>query len=185
MAPHRARPRPGVRRRRADGRAARHRRRSGNRRDLTRLYLDDLAPVLEDAEARGVKLALENIMTPLSRSAALADIIDRVGHRHLGACLDTGHANVNETTLGAIDTLGPRILTTHLHDNHGGDDEHLLPGEGTLDWTLIADALAKLPSKPHLMLELRWPQAGDAPDEQIFRARVRQARERLRDIFGA
>ena len=41
-----------------------------------------------------------------------------------------------------------------MHDNHGVKDEHLWPGDGTIDWTAAADALRKLVAPPALVLEI-------------------------------
>jgi sugar phosphate isomerase/epimerase len=41
-----------------------------------------------------------------------------------------------------------------VHDNHGVKDEHLWPGDGTIDWPATAAALKALPSKPALVLEI-------------------------------
>jgi sugar phosphate isomerase/epimerase len=42
-----------------------------------------------------------------------------------------------------------RVVSTHIHDNHGDKDEHLLPFEGTIDWDAalagFAEALTELP----------------------------------------
>ena len=52
---------------------------------------------------------------------------------------------------------------THLHDNHGKEDEHLLPGQGTIEWRSIVQTLKKKPALPFLNLELSWP--GTIPKE--------------------
>jgi sugar phosphate isomerase/epimerase len=52
--------------------------------------------------------------------------------------------------------MRPLIVTSHIHDNHGDKDEHLLPYEGDIDW---AATLAGLPAGVPLVLELRAPAA--------------------------
>ena len=43
-----------------------------------------------------------------------------------------------------------RIVTTHVHDNHGEKDEHLLPFEGSIDWDATLKILASAPNElPH------------------------------------
>ena len=61
----------------------------------------------------------------------------------LKVCLDVGHANIEglEETKDPkliydacyLEKLKERIVQFHLHDNHGLCDEHLFPGEGTID----------------------------------------------------
>ena len=54
----------------------------------------------------------------------------------------------------AIATLGSRIVQVHVHDNHGLKDEHLWPGDGSIDWPAAAAALNALPEPPATVLEI-------------------------------
>ena len=61
-----------------------------------------------------------------------------MGHlNNVGVCLDLGHAHVTVGVAEAIGTLGARIASVHVHDNHGVKDEHLWPGDGTIDWATM------------------------------------------------
>ena len=63
----------------------------------------------------------------------------------------------NYITVGvaeAIATLGARIISVHTHDNHGLKDEHLWPGDGTIDWTAAAKGLKELAAPPAIVLEI-------------------------------
>lgn len=57
-----------------------------------------------------------------------------------GICFDVGHWHAmaggrRKRNLETwLDGLAPFIRHLHLHDNHGGYDEHLAPGEGLIDW---------------------------------------------------
>ena len=55
-----------------------------------------------------------------------------------------------------------RVVTTHIHDNHGEKDEHLLPYEGTIDWDAALDAIANAPEPLPLVLELKEQAPGSA-----------------------
>ena len=58
-----------------------------------------------------------------------------MGHLpNVGVCLDLGHAHITVGMAEAVATLGDRIGSVHVHDNHGLKDEHLWPGDGTIDW---------------------------------------------------
>ncbi|MDD5597747.1 MAG: TIM barrel protein, partial [Victivallaceae bacterium] len=94
--------------------------------------------VLKFAEAHNVTLALENgFFSSLQRFCALA------GPERLKVCLDVGHANTPQAGMetGALEAFAgefaERIIHLHLHDNHGKIDEHLVPGEGTIDWRRV------------------------------------------------
>ena len=74
--------------------------------------------------------------------AALAALIDRVGHPAVRMTLDVGHANVH---LGPSDGVGQaarlfgdRVAHYHVHDNFGGADDHLPVGQGSADLSSLA-----------------------------------------------
>ena len=50
----------------------------------------------------------------------------------------------------------------HLHDNHGVRDEHLWPGEGTIDWAVFAQQVAALPAETVGTLEIAHELGEDA-----------------------
>ena len=151
---------------------------------LRGFYEQDLAPILERAEKLDVTLAVENIMTDLSKSHEIAALLDRIDSPHLKACLDFGHANVNENVPDAINNLGKRIVNTHLHDNRGDSDDHMIPGEGNIDWTMAAKKL-KGYGDPNLIVELFGPAAGSRVDEEVFPKHLSAAYKAAEKIFGA
>ena len=96
-----------------------------------------------------------------------------VGRRH-----DVGHAHVTGGAPDAIDTLGGYIVTTHIHDNRGKTDDHLVPFDGTIDWTATLTALQKVGYTGPLMFEV--PDHGDA---KATLARIVAARTRIQAIL--
>lgn len=93
----------------------------------------------------GVGLALENMSSAksgLTTAEDLCQLIDGIGMDNVGACWDTGHANMAKVDQPlAIRTLGKRLHALHLADNHGVTDEHTAPYYGNIDWPLIAREL--------------------------------------------
>ncbi|MGA2728544.1 MAG: TIM barrel protein [Terracidiphilus sp.] len=80
-----------------------------------------------------------------------------MGHlQNVSVCLDLGHAHIDPGTAEAIATLGSRIASVHVHDNHGTRDEHLWPGDGTIDWSAVAKALHELENPPAAVLEIGY-----------------------------
>ena len=45
----------------------------------------------------------------------------------VGICLDFGHAHLMGDVADAIETAAEHLITTHVHDNRGSEDEHLVP----------------------------------------------------------
>ena len=107
-------------------------------------FYDRFKPVLEET---GVGIALENMIAGPSRRyfsdpAQLAELIDALDHPLIGACWDTGHGHVSSFEQGAsIRLLGSRLKATHIQDNDGVKDQHLLPYYGTINWAEVTAAL--------------------------------------------
>lgn len=138
-----------------------------------------LEPIAAACQQAGVQLALEVIPNRLSTAAAIFDWLRAdLDLGHAGACLDVGHAHMTGGVVDAIDTLSGDIVTTHIHDNDGTVDNHLLPFEGTIDWTAALFALAKVGYAGPLILEL--PDHGDA--ERTLAGAV-EARARIQVIL--
>ncbi|HEV2137159.1 MAG TPA: sugar phosphate isomerase/epimerase family protein [Terracidiphilus sp.] len=102
----------------------------------------------------GVRLLVENILNEPTTPAHL-QLILQTGHLdNVGVCLDLGHAHISPGIQEAVGILGDRIASMHVHDNHGARDEHLWPGEGTIDWTAVNTALKGLANAPAAVLEI-------------------------------
>jgi sugar phosphate isomerase/epimerase len=113
------------------------------------------------ARPLGVRLLVENLVSEAATPEHLIEILD-IGHlKNVGVCLDLGHAHITVGVAEAITTLGERIVSVHIHDNHGMKDEHLWPGDGTIDWPIAITALNALPTPPALVLEISHSLASD------------------------
>ncbi len=77
-----------------------------------------------------MRLLVENLISEATTPEHLLTIFE-MGHLpNVCVCLDLGHAHIAPGVGEAIATLGARIGTVHVHDNHGVRDEHLWPGDG-------------------------------------------------------
>jgi sugar phosphate isomerase/epimerase len=107
------------------------------------------------AKQRGVTIALENTPGELAAPSSLAHFIHDTHLNDLRLCFDTGHAHIEDGVEGSFEIMRERVVTTHIHDNHGQKDEHLVPFEGTIDWDVTLQSLAAAPQPLPLVLELR------------------------------
>lgn len=113
------------------------------------------------SEAAGVRLALELIPNPLATADALVDWLDGdLDLGRAGVCLDTGHAHLTGGAPEAAELLSGYITTTHVHDNRGRTDDHLVPFDGTIDWPATLMALSKVGYAGPLVFEV--PDHGNA-----------------------
>ena len=122
------------------------------------------------ARPLGVKLLVENLQNEVTTPAHLAEIL-RVGHfDDIGVCLDLGHAHLGDGVASALAELSPFLRSAHIHDNHGERDEHLWPGEGTLDFPAAIDGLLAAGHHPAGVLEIHYGY-GENPAGVVERAK--------------
>ena len=127
------------------------------------------------ARPLGVRLLVENLISEPTTPEHL-DTILKIGHlNNVGICLDLGHAHITVGVAEAIATLGKRIVSVHVHDNHGMKDEHLWPGDGTIDWQPAVEALKALDAAPAIVLEIS-NKLDDSPIETVGRIQNAYAR---------
>ena len=98
----------------------------------------DLLPLIQ---AANTTVVLENMWDPCPDY--LADLLDAVKSPLLQACIDTGHTNLFSRVplKGWVERLGKHLRYVHLTDNHGGWDEHLAIGDGSIDFEPFFRAL--------------------------------------------
>ncbi|MCS7464216.1 sugar phosphate isomerase/epimerase [Paenibacillus doosanensis] len=124
-----------------------------------------LFPVMERT---GVGIALENFYDRAPRPHAarrkycaaldeLVELVDALDHPLVGACLDTGHAHEQGIHPSEYVQLGKRLKATHINDNDGLSDQHLLPFQGSIDWTAAMKALRKMEYEGDLTYETHRP----------------------------
>jgi sugar phosphate isomerase/epimerase len=82
----------------------------------------------------------------------------------------------------AISVLGSRIVSVHTHDNNGMKDEHLWPGDGTIDWPAVCASLAALPAATPGILEVESDR--DEAPESVTR-KAEKAFRTLADLASA
>jgi len=73
----------------------------------------------------------------------------------------------------AVETVAEHLIATHVHDNHGRDDEHLIPYLGTIDWSLALVTMQKIGYDGTYMMELAGTGSSAAVLEEARRARQR------------
>ena len=128
------------------------------------------------ASPLGVRLNVENILNEVTAPAHLLEILNTGHFTDIGICFDSGHANVSSSVASVLSELKGQIRSAHLHDNQGEKDEHLWPGDGTIDWPAAMTELLSAPKLEAGVLEIHYG-LEDSPDAVI--AKARQVFERL------
>jgi len=86
------------------------------------------------AKDYGVELLLENVPNDLGTPERLVEFLN-YSRLNVKLCFDTGHAHMKEGLHPAFETLRTYIASTHVHDNRGEGDDHLMPFDGGINWT--------------------------------------------------
>jgi sugar phosphate isomerase/epimerase len=147
-----------------------------NQRDIAKRSVEEIV----DMAARvNVRVALEVIPNPLSSAEALVSLVeDELDGIDVGVCLDYGHAHLMGDLGEAVETLSGHLLTTHVHDNGGTRDDHLVPYAGSIDWDAAMMETQKIGYDGTLMFEV-----ADTGDPIDVLKRSSKARERLEKTF--
>ncbi len=120
-------------------------------------------PLARRSAGLGIRLVLENTyeLTPYE----LKPLLDGLAPEGVGFCFDTGHASAfgEAPVLDWVEVLGEHLQAMHLHDNHGGWDDHLPIGQGRVDFEALfhylGDRYAQAPAvtlEPHREEDI-WP----------------------------
>lgn len=122
-----------------------------------------LTPLVREAQAAGVVLAVENHIDLLANE--MVDLVETIGSDHLGVCLDTANnLRMYENPKDVIRRLAPYAKATHIKDivARGGDPATMAfwpsvpAGRGVIDLDLALRALQAQGYSGVLAVELDW-----------------------------
>lgn len=159
--------------------------------EVRRRNVEGFRELCAEAEKHGVGIAVENTSdgnVPGRRAfgstpTELAWLINELGYERVGVCWDTGHANLQRLDqYRSIKFLGRLLVATHIADNDGSGDQHLLPYEGNVKWDDVLRALREIGYKGLFNLEV-----GGAVHKiplPIRKAKIRYAFELLDYMLG-
>jgi sugar phosphate isomerase/epimerase len=147
-----------------------------NQPELARRTVEEL---FEKARRENVRIALEVIPNALSMPDTLVHLIEEeLDGIDVGICLDYGHAHLMGDLGEAIEAVSGHLLTTHVHDNGGTRDDHLVPYGGSIDWDVAMMETQKIGYDGTLMFEV-----ADTGDPVNVLQRCAKARARLEQTF--
>ena len=106
--------------------------------------------------SRNMRLILENMLPHLlfGQMSDLLWILGGVDQRNVGICLDTGHAYLSGDLDSVLFKLSGHLKMIHAADNKGKHDDHLAPGEGSVNWPKFIASLMEVKFSGTIILEL-------------------------------
>ncbi len=121
--------------------------------EQSRKGLKELAHFLS---ANGLRLAVENMLPGLIAWNPSDLLFLTEGLPQTGVCLDTGHAYISGVLEEFLERLKEKIIAFHLSDTYDSVDRHLLPFEGSIDWSFFKEnGLGKEGNQAILTFETR------------------------------
>lgn len=109
-----------------------------DRNPLNQIGITRLELLISKAEQKGVQIAFEN----LSNIQNLKKVLDMFSSKNIGYCYDSCH-HINYTpNEDLLKMYGNRLMAIHLQDNGGTHNQHQLPFDGNIDWTVIMEKIA-------------------------------------------
>ncbi len=139
--------------------------------EVWEMNLDFIGDLADCAKQYGITVCVENLpfpAYPLASVEAVCKLVDELDRDNLKVCLDTGHAAIfkGSDVGSAVRIIGKRLEALHIHDNMGKEDQHLIPGDGIIDWDGFSEALREIgydkvvsletSAKCHLYPESEW-----------------------------
>jgi sugar phosphate isomerase/epimerase len=98
-------------------------------------------------EGMGVKLAVENQLPHILGGdiGTLLALIEGLPSSEVGICFDTSHANLyrGQAVEDSFLKLSSRVMTLHISDNYGNNDDHFVVGDGHINWNSFVGALIR------------------------------------------
>lgn len=127
-----------------------------------------------------VELAIENL--PRAEGSWICEqLLGIFGRDRMGFCYDSSHENISGKPFHLLEKYADRITVTHLSDNHGEMDEHLVPGDGNIDWAGLRQHLDESSSLKEVLFEVGTGEKLTEPVAQF----ISRAADKARELFGS
>lgn len=154
--------------------------------EFVKVNAELIKPILEHAEKQGVTVLSENLLWGSSiKATAISALVKEVNSPYFGWCYDTGHANAHDISCRELLKCEIAPVSLHIQDNNGHyRDDHLMPGDGSIDWKEFLDVLHAIDYKGEFVLEAHH-QSLEAKDEdrEAILSEILSRAEKMRAYF--
>lgn len=111
--------------------------------------LKRLQEIADYANSLNMRIAFENTKI----KGYLEYVITNINRDNVGVCLDIGHSHAHFNDDFNFELFKDKIFAIHVHDNDGTSDQHLIPGDGNIDWNYYIEGLKKANYKASVSIE--------------------------------
>ncbi|OJU12332.1 MAG: hypothetical protein BGN88_08715 [Clostridiales bacterium 43-6] len=115
----------------------------------------------------GIRFALENVL-PGPATELVKEMVLCGDPRYIGFCYDSAHDQIdgpNPFTL--LEELKDRLFTAHISDRLREFEDHVIPGEGFIDFTKMCEILRGSSLNPPLLTEVMMTHS-EFKEHQVF-----------------
>lgn len=120
---------------------------------INRLGMQRLESITNKAEEFSVNIAFEN----LGNMNNVTHVLDTINSKRVGFCYDSCHHANYTSEADWLGKYGNRLMAIHLHDNGGEKNQHQLPFDGNIDWSMVMEKIALTGYKGATTLEpMNW-----------------------------
>ena len=139
---------------------------------------EQLTPVLAGS---GVRLALENVL-PGPATELVCQAVESLGEAHFGFCYDSSHDQIGgPRPLDLLARLRGRLIAVQLSDRIRDFVDHVLPGEGFIEWPAICDQLRLARFDRPLLLEVLTTHSAEKDPRRFLQRAQQQAMALFRE----
>ncbi len=140
---------------------------------------NELLPVLRD---NGIKIALENVM-PGHATELIELSLSNLDPDYFGLCYDSSHDQIDgPRPFDLLNRFAGRIFAVHLSDRIAPFKDHVLPGEGFINWQEMCSILRDVHYNGSIMLEVMMNHSS-FNDPVLFLEEAYAAASRIWDLI--
>ncbi|GLC30619.1 sugar phosphate isomerase/epimerase family protein [Clostridium omnivorum] len=112
---------------------------------------DDLKPI---AKEYNVKFAIENLH-PKASTEVVKRALNKLDREVFGLCYDSSHDQVDgPRDFNLLEEFGDRVIAVHLSDRIKEFVDHVVPGEGFIDFEIICNLLKRKGYSNSILMEV-------------------------------
>jgi sugar phosphate isomerase/epimerase len=120
---------------------------------ISKLGMERVERITSQAEKLNVNVAFEN----LANIHNVVHILNANNSKRIGFCYDSCHHAKYAIEYDLLGKYGNRLMALHLHDNGGERNQHQLPFDGKIDWSMVMQKIVLTGYKGATTLEpMNW-----------------------------
>lgn len=131
--------------------------------------------MLPIAEKFNVKFALENL-SPGPATGLIQNFFESFDSEYIGFCYDSSHDQIDgPKPFELLDNLKDKLIAVHISDRIRPFVDHVIPGEGVIDWEQLCDVMKNCNIKIPLLLEIMIQNSNIKDPERFLETAYRRA----------